>query len=456
MAPFTTFAVEDPYQYLEGFGNFHRSEAIPGATPKVINSPQRPPFGLRTERMSGTSFTAPREQNLQTFLYRCASSLYHSDFTPWKAESAVANPATPTNLGPNSYMWPNFSLPSDADWTSQHLLGRTGDPQQKTGIAIWVFAVSRSMPERTAWSSLDGESLIVPQSGALDIQTEQGKLVVRQNEIAVIPRGVRYRVTLLDGRPCRGYICELFEGHFRLPNLGIIGSTGLANVQDFQIPVAFFDGSVVNGVAQPADKPGTEWTILSRLNGKLWSCTQDHTPFDVAAWHGTCYPFKYDLARFCVLGNALFDEHDPSLYVVLTAPAYGKAPGTAVVDFAIIPPRWQVAEDTYWLPYYHRNTMQEFFGPIINAQDPKHPLNKLSRSQFFPFAAGLNGSMVTHGAAESEFKKAIEVDTKKPTKLQDDGLTLFLFETECPIYLSDWALAAANQNFAKRKGTGKL
>ena len=143
-----------------------------------------------------------------------------------------------------------------------------------------------------AFSSLDGDALIIPQSGALDIQTELGKLLVRQNEICVIPRGIRYRVTLAPGteQPCRGYICELFQGHFRLPELGPVGSTGLANVRDFQIPTASFDGNLQGGVATPNDE---EYTIISRQAGRLWHCTQNHTPFDVAAWHGTFYPYKY-------------------------------------------------------------------------------------------------------------------------------------------------------------------
>ena len=301
-------------------------------------------------------------------------------------------------------MWPNFPTSSDASWLSQSLLARTGDPATKSGLAIWLFSISKSMAQCTAFSSLDGDSLIIPQAGALDITTEFGKLLVRQNEICVIPRGIRYHIKLPAG-PCRGYICELFQGHFRLPELGPIGSTGLANVRDFQVPTAFFDGQIKNDVAVAND---TGYTIISRQAGKLWSCTQDHTPFDVAAWHGTNYPFKYDLAKYCVLGNMLFDEHDPSLYTVLTVPSH-REPGTAVVDFAIIPPRWMVSEDTFWLPYYHRNTMSEFYGPIVNSQDSKHPFN--GGQDFKPFGAGLNGPMVTHG--EFLFGNAENIDCSR-------------------------------------------
>ncbi|KAJ9603838.1 hypothetical protein H2200_011359 [Cladophialophora chaetospira] len=446
MAPVTDFSVKDDYKYLEGFGSYHSSEAIPGATPQVNNTPQRPPFGLRTERISGSSFTAPRDYNLQTWMYRTSSSLDHEEFVLYDDAST---PKAPSILTPNSYMWPAIPTSDGTDWISQRLLARNGDPAANTGLAIWIFSMTESMKPKTVFSSLDGDSLIIPHAGALDIQTELGKLLVRQNEICVIPRGIRYRVNLPSG-PCRGYICELFQGHFRLPDLGVIGSTGLANVRDFQIPTAHFDGSLENGVAKANN---AEYTIISRQAGRLWHCTQDHTPFDVAAWHGTFYPYKYDLARFCVLGNVLFDEHDPSLYTVLTAPSH-REPGTAVVDFAIIPARWQVAEDTFWPPYYHRNTMSEFYGPIINAQDQSHPFNQ--GEGFKPFVAGLNGPMTTHGATEEDFEKASKAKLD-PAKTMTDGITLFLLETEMPLYLSDWAAEAAVTNFkAKSKRPSKI
>ncbi|KAI0389490.1 homogentisate 1,2-dioxygenase [Xylariaceae sp. FL0594] len=500
MTPVTDFAVKDTYEYLNGFNNYHQSEALPGALPVVINTPQKPPYGLRTERISNTSFTAARERNQQTWLYRSVSSMEVGTFTPFTAEDesydSYVNPAPPVHLTPNSYFWPGPSIPvpvldignnngdarKGADWiTGQKLLGRNGDPQQKQGVAFWLFSVTDDMAASTAFSSLDGETLIVPQAGALDIQTELGRLLVRQNEIVVIPRCVRYRVTLPEreegkGRATRGYVCELFEGHYQLPNLGAIGSTGLANARDFQIPVAFFEADVVSatesedghsngngqGVKEKKVVKATRdraWRIVSRLNGKLWSCVQDHTPFDVVAWHGTTYPYKYDLNRFCALGNTRFDHHDPSLFIVLTAPAYGKAPGTSVLDFAIAPPRWQAARDTLWIPYFHRNVTQEFFFPIISSQSPHHPLNKSGSesAQFKPFACGLHGSMATHGGPEPEFQKATyEKDTSKPEKVDDEGVMLALWETEMPLFLSDWAFDAAVKNVFGLKAKTKL
>jgi homogentisate 1,2-dioxygenase len=341
--PVTNFAVKEKYSYLEGIGNYHQSEAFSRANPVSMNSPQKPPLGLLTERISGSSFTAPRDHNLQTWLYRTVSSLSHTEYTPHGLEAS----SEPTGeITPNSHLWLSFPV-SDDDWTTQRLLSSTGDAKTKTGLAIRLYAISKDMQPNTVFSSLDGDMLIIPQAGgALDIQTELGNLLVRPNEIAVIPRGVRHRVTLPAG-PTRGYICELFQGHFRLPELGPIGSCSLANQRDFQIPTAVYDGKLEDGL--PVPNKGGDWTVISRLASSLWSCTQDHTPFDVAGWHGTFYPYKYDLARFSVLGSILFDHPDPSIFTVLTASS-NREPGTAVVDFAIIPPRWNMMEGTYWPP----------------------------------------------------------------------------------------------------------
>ncbi|PNP40932.1 hypothetical protein TGAMA5MH_06798 [Trichoderma gamsii] len=214
----TDFAVKEKYTYHEGFGNHSRSEAVLGAVPVPDAHAQCPPLGLRTEKMSGTSM----------------------QFTAWNHNLEYGNPPPATNLDPNSITWASFPWQAKGDWLAQRLVGRNGDPQQKKGLAIWLFNVHKNMDEQTVFSSLEGEALVVPQSGALDITTELGKILVRQNEIAVIPRGIKYRVTLPEGKPCRGYMCELFQGHFRLPELGVIGTTGLATSYDFHIPKASF------------------------------------------------------------------------------------------------------------------------------------------------------------------------------------------------------------------------
>lgn len=441
-----------------------RSEVIPGAVPLVNNSPQKPPLGLRTERISGSSFVAPREQNYQTWLYRLRSSLIHTDFEPLNEVDPAAaghgygvpSPTSLEHVSPNSSFWPTLPVPARADWTAgQQLVGRTGDPQRKEGMAVWVFSVTEDMPARQAFSSLDGDMLIVPQAGTLDVQTELGRLLVRQSEIALVPRSMRFRITLPGGKPARGYICELYQGHFRLPDLGVLGSTGLANVRDFQIPVAAVDDAVLRHIQNGATKAREEeeeeeWTIVSRLMGRLWRCRQANTPFDVAGWHGTCYPYKYDLGRFSAFGNVAFDENDPCLFTVLTARHHGAEPSTAVVDFAVIPPRWKTSLDTLWVPYYHRNTMQEFYAPIVSTQDPEHPLNKAAKgNRFAPFAAGLHSCMATHGPSEAEFQAARARDTSKPELVQSDGVVVILLETERPMVLSDWAAGCAQLNTQK-------
>lgn len=397
---------------------------------------------------------APREQSYQTFLYRVNSSLVHSDFQPLNVTDGYGapSPTSPDNVTPNALFWGSLPVPKAADWVNgQQLLGTNGEPQKKEGMALWVFSVTQSMKEKQVYSSLDGDCLIIPQGGALDIQTELGKLLVRQNEIAVIPRSVRYRVILPDNKPCRGYICELYQGHFRLPDLGVIGSTGLANVRDFQVPTAFVEKDLASQIRSKTTPAEEEWTIVSRLFGKLWHCTQKHTPFDVAGWHGTSYPYKFDLARFSTLGNVRFDHHDPSLFTALTARNLGAEPSTAIVDFAILTPRWFSAQETMQLPYFHRNTMQEFYGPIISNPDPEFPLNA-ETNNFIPFAAGLNGCMITHGPGEDEFQAARAKDLSKPTKTDGQGVTVFLLETDKPVILSEWASKYAELNHYKKSG----
>ena len=293
------------------------------------------------------------------------------------------------------------------------------------------------MAPDTVFFSSDGDFLIVPQAGSLDIQTELGCLLVRQNEIAVIPRGIRYRVTLPDGA-ARGYICELYQGHFQLPELGPIGSCSLANARDFQVPTAHFEGSVKDGTAccQSSD-----WVVVTKFAGRLFSCKQDHSPFDIAAWHGTYYPFKYDLGRYSVIGSILYDHPDPSIFTVLTAPSHREL-GTAVIDFAIFPPRWLVMEDTYWPPYFHRNTMSEFAGVIINAQD----LGSTGSQDmgFKPFGATLNSSMVPHGMDKKTHEEA-RTRELKPEKVGSEGFTIFMFESEAMMGVTDFGLQAAGK-----------
>ena len=277
------------------------------------------------------------------------------------------------------------------------------------------------MHPRSVFYSADGDFLIVLQHGVLDIQTELGHILVRPNEICVIPRGIRYNVSLNHG-PCRGYILELYEGHFQLPELGPIGSNCLANRRDFQTPVASF----------VEDNSGTKsYTVLSKFNGHLFAASQTHSPFDVIAWHGTYYPYKYDLGRFCTIGSISYDHPDPSIFTVLSAPSNAH-PGTAIADFVIFPPRWLVQENTFRPPWYHRNTMSEFMGLICGQYDAKEG------GGFQPAGASLHNVMSAHGPDSMTHDKASNAELK-PMKV-GEGSMAFMFESCLMVGVTEWGL----------------
>jgi homogentisate 1,2-dioxygenase len=347
-------------------------------------------------------------------------------------------------LTPDSKLWEKFPLQQASDWFSQRLIGATGDPALKSGLSTWAYNINKGMDTNTAFASLDGEALIVPQLGALDITTELGKLLVRAGEIAVIPRGLRYRVQLVNGIPSRGFISELYQGHYRLPELGIMGTSGAANVRDFQIPSAYFDGQIVEKDGyRIATTLENKWRIISRLNYKLFACEQDHTPFDIAGWHGTLYPYKYDLGKFDYLANVHFGHKDPSAHTVLTAQAYGKTPNTAVVDFIIFGKRHEAALDTHRLPWYHRNTMNEFSYAIWTGRPPT------DESEIIGFPGVFSaGAVAAHGPSDEEYRALQEVEGMKPVLTMDGPLTIAMFETECPLYFTDWAMEMARENRA--------
>jgi homogentisate 1,2-dioxygenase len=327
---------------------------------------------------------------------------------------------------PNQLRWDPFDLNSSVDWVhSLNLIAGAGDPSMKSGIGIYIYAAGKSMDPNTAFYSADGDFLIVPQHGVLDIQTELGHLRVRPNEIAVIPRGIRYRVSLHEEQPARGYILELYQGHFELPPLGAAGSNGLANPRDFQVPVAAFEEDY---------GPNTSWTIISKFTGNLFAATQNHTPFDVVAWHGKYYPYKYDLGRFNTLGSISYDHPDPSIYTVLSCPSHAHGPGTAVADFVIFPPRWLVAENTFRPPWYHRNTMSEFMGLINGSYDAK----SAAKGGFQPAGASLHNTMSAHGPDREAFEKASNADLK-PFKV-GEGSMAFMFESCLMVGVTEWGL----------------
>ncbi|KFY84082.1 hypothetical protein V500_09637 [Pseudogymnoascus sp. VKM F-4518 (FW-2643)] len=415
--PVTAFKVAEKYSYQNGFGSYHESEAIEGALPIATNSPQKPPYGLYAEKLSGTAFTAPRHENLQTWLYRILPAASHSDFAAYNGAVETTS-QSPLHQIPNQLRWNPFDMDETKDWVhSLKHLGGAGSPAMKSGLGILIFAAGKDMGNE-AFYSADGDFLIVLQHGILDIQTELGRILARPNEIVVIPRGVRYRVTLPAG-PVRGYILELYQGHFQLPELGPIGSNGLANARDFQAPVADFQ-----------EDTASAWTIFSKFDGNLFTASQNHTPFDIVAWHGTYYPYKYDLGRFNTIGSTSFDHPDPSIFTVLTGPS--DHVGTAIADFVIFPPRWLVQEDTFRPPWYHRNTMSEFMGLITGDYDAKEG------GGFKPAGASLHNVMSAHGPDAATHEKASGA-ALAPMKV-GEGSMAFMFESSLMIGVSEWGL----------------
>ncbi|KFA54785.1 hypothetical protein S40293_00694 [Stachybotrys chartarum IBT 40293] len=434
--PVTSFSTKEKYRYQNGFNSHLESEAVEGALPIGHNSPQKPPYGLYAEKLSGTAFTAPRHDNKQTWLYRVLPSCAHPPFKPAPPEAPTAQandadgPGAKLHYIPNQLRWDPFDHDESKhlDFVSGlRLVAGAGDVTQKQGIGILVYAAGRSMDDGAAFYSADGDLLIVPQEGELDIRTELGWLLVRPMEIAVIPRGVKYQVHLPAG-PARGYALELYQGHFNLPELGPIGSNGLANARDFQAPVACFSDDFG---ATASDGAGS-YSVTVKFNNELFQTTQPHTPFDVVAWHGTYYPYKYDLGRFNTIGSISYDHPDPSIFTVLSAPS--PVPGTAVADFVVFPPRWLVGEDTFRPPWYHRNTMSEFMGLIQGGYDAKRG----GSGGFVPGGASLHNVMSGHGPDAESYEGARAAELR-PAKV-GEGSCAFMFESCLMLGVTEWGL----------------
>jgi len=405
--------------YQSGFGNEFATEAVAGTLPEGRNSPQRAAHGLYAEQLSGTAFTAPRHANRRSWLYRIRPAAMHQPFSMLKS-GKFHNifdevPATPNQLRWDP--WPLPSAPTDFVDGLVTIAGNGGAAAQ-AGIGIHIYAANRSMQGRHFYDA-DGELLIVPQLGRLRLATEFGAIEVEPQEIAVIPRGVRFRVELLDGE-ARGYVAENFGAMLRLPDLGPIGSNCLANARDFLAPVAAYED--VDG----------DFELIAKFQSHLWSAKIDHSPLDVVAWHGNYTPYKYDLRRFNTIGSISYDHPDPSIFTVLTSPS--DTPGTANMDFVIFPPRWLVAEDTFRPPWFHRNIASEFMGLVHGAYDAK-------AGGFVPGGASLHNSMSGHGPDAASFDKASAADTTKPDHIVET--MAFMFETRAVIRPTKQALESA-------------
>lgn len=415
-------------RYQSGFGNEFATEALPGALPVGRNSPQRCPYGLYAEQLSATAFTAPRGANRRSWLYRIRPGATHGAFRRID-DRAIVGAFGDIETPPSRLRWDPLPLPEPGvpvDFVEGlFTMAGQGDPASMNGCAIHVYCANTPMRDRFFYDA-DGELLIVPQLGRLRLRTELGVLEVEPQEIAVIPRGVRFAVDLPDLKSAggaldavRGYVCENFGAPFRLPDLGPIGSNGLANPRDFLSPTAAYED--VDG----------DFELVAKFLGHLWSAPIDHSPLDVVAWHGNCTPYKYDLRRFNTIGSISFDHPDPSIFLVLQSQS--DTPGVDAIDFVIFPPRILAMEDTFRPAWFHRNVASEFMGLVHGAYDAK-------QQGFVPGGASLHNCMTAHGPDAETFEKASAIDTSQPTYIRDT--MAFMFETRLPIRPTRQALAS--------------
>jgi homogentisate 1,2-dioxygenase len=394
--------------YIPGFGNHVATEAIPGALPVGRNAPQRPAFGLYAEQLSGTAFTAPRHENRRSWLYRMRPTAEHPAFASYAGATRFADDTGDAPLAPNRLRWDPVAAPAPGtdliDGMTTMLVNRA--PADLEGVAVHRYAADTDMTARV-FVDADGELLFIPQAGRLTLLTELGRIDIAPGQVALVPRGVKFRALLPDGA-ARGYVAENHGSLFRLPDLGPIGANGLANPRDFETPVAWFEDR----------DDATE--VVQKFMGRLWTMTLDHSPLDVVAWHGNLAPWRYDLARFNTINTVSFDHPDPSIFTVLTSPS--DVPGRANADFVIFPPRWMVAEDTFRPPWFHRNVMSEAMGLITGAYDAK-------AEGFAPGGLSLHNLMAGHGPDLASWQVATAADLQ-PHRI--DGTMAFMIESCWP------------------------
>jgi len=406
-----------PAEYMSGFGNSFETEALPGALPIGRNSPQKVNYGLYAEQLSGSPFTAPQATNQRSWLYRIRPSVRHvgrfERIGMGHIRTAPAREDSELALG--ALRWSPTPIPKGKlnFVTGLHTVTVAGDAESMAGMAAHLLFVTESM-QREHMFNADGEYLVVAQENKLRFCTEFGVIEIEPGEICVIPRGVIFRVELIDG-PARAYVCENYGGGFTLPDRGPIGANCLANPRDFLTPVAYYED-----VEESC-------TLFVKWGGELFRTNVPHSPLDVVAWHGNYAPYKYDLRHFSPVGAVLFDHPDPSIFTVMTSPS--ETPGTANIDFVIFPERWGVAENTFRPPWYHRNIMSEFMGLVFGVYDAKP-------EGFVPGGFSLHNTMLPHGPDTDAFEHNSNVELK-PVKLSNT--LAFMFETRIRQRVTGWA-----------------
>ena len=424
--PFTTEpTTTDPYRYQPGFGNRFATEAIPGVLPQACNTPQRCKYDLISEQLNGTPFVSPRASLLHAWFYRIHPSVAHRPFKRLPKQPDLEATFSPLNpnveFSPQDLGWDQFSIPSTAEGDEIDFvdvlktIGGHGDPTVKEGLAVHVYLANAPMRNR-AFCNNDGDMLILPQEGRLDIQTEFGRLMARPGELVVIQAGMRFTVTLPDGVG-RGYIQEIYGSHYELPELGPVGSNGMALPRDFEIPVASFDVDL------------SPWEMVVKLAGQLFAYSQDHTPYDVVAWHGNYAPYKYAMEKFVASATVDRDQSDPSIYCVLTARS--KIPGVALSDFLVFTPKWSVTRNTFRPPYYHRNVATEIMGMMYGTWHG-------SATVLAPGGLTYEPSYMPHGESYERWKEATAADLR-PERV-GEGAMAFMMHISGHVSLTKYAL----------------
>lgn len=395
-----------------GFGNYHQTEALPGALPASQNSPQRCSHHLFAEQLSGSAFTRDRHDNWHSWLYRRKPSVAHGDYQLYERDipRIIAD-----HQAPNPYRWSPHAQPEQ---TVDFIDGRfhvAGNSHLNT----LIYQCNTRMGKRY-FANNDSEMLLVPYQGALDLFTEFGRLTIQPGHIAVIPRGVVFQADPVSDLAC-GYLCENSGQPLTLPSLGLMGANALANPRHFIYPLA---------EAQDAQGPVQ---LLCHYQGRLWSCHKAETPLNVLAWHGNYAPYCYDLSLFNTINTVSFDHPDPSIFTVLSSNSTIK--GEANLDFVIFPPRWMVAQNTFRPPYFHRNIMSELMGLIHGQYDAK-------KDGFTPGGISIHNRMVAHGPDTVSYEAGIH-ETPQSTRYETS--LAFMFESNQVWQISDAAMQHASR-----------
>ena len=409
------------YKYMPGFGNDFETEALPGTLPQGMNSPQKCSYGLYAEQLSGTPFTAPRSRNERTWCYRIRPSVKHLGSLKkishpyWKTAPCINDEII--SLG--QYRWDPvpYDKKGNTFISGMRTITTTGDVNMQTGMASHVYLADKSMDKEFFYSA-DSELLIIPQEGGLIFHTELGIIDIFPGDIALIPRGLVFSAKIATDL-CRGFVCENYGQKFILPNRGPIGANCLANPRDFKTPEARFEDIE------------EKCSITVKWCGAFHRSELDHSPLDIVAWHGNYAPWKYDLSTFSPVGAILFDHPDPSIYTVLTSPS--GVEGTANIDFILFRDRWNVAENTFRPPWYHKNVMSELMGNIQGKYDAKP-------TGFVPGGISLHNMMLPHGPDSEAFEGASTTQLE-PQKLKNT--MSFMFESRFPQHLTEFAVNEA-------------